>query len=66
MAGRLKHLEKIQETYFEHLWFAVSVAFVLVVHGLFPWVWAMKASDMMDLKTVERREKLRRGKSGYE
>ena len=66
MAGRLKHLEKIQETYFEHLWFAVSVAFVLVVHGLFPWIWAMKASDMMDLKTVERREKLRRGQSGYE
>ena len=43
MAGRLKHLEKIQETYFEHLWFAVSVAFVLVVHGLFPWVWGFKA-----------------------
>ena len=43
MAGRLKHLESIQETYFEHLRFAVSVAFVLVVHGLFPWVWAFQS-----------------------
>jgi len=66
MAGRLKHLRDIQETYFEHLWFAWSVAFVLIVHGLFPWIWAMKGSDMMDLKTVERKEKLRRGRSGYE
>jgi hypothetical protein len=39
----------------------VSVAFVLLVHGLFPFIWSMKASDMMDLKTVERREKFRRG-----
>ena len=61
-----KHLEQIQETYFEHLWFAVSVAFVLIVHGLFPWVWAMKASDMMEMRDIERREKIRRGKSGYE
>jgi len=66
MAGRLKHLESIQETYFEHLWFAVSVAFVLVVHGLFPCVWGFKASDMMEMKDIERREKIRRGKSGYE
>ncbi len=66
MASRLRHLQDIQETYFEHLWFAVSVAFVLIVHGLFPFIWSMKASDMMDMKTVERREKLRRGKSGYE
>ena len=68
MAGRLKieHLEWIQESYLEHLWFAWSVAFVLIVHGLFPWIWAMKGSDMMDLKTVERKEKLRRGRSGYE
>ena len=66
MAGRLKHLESIQETYFEHLWFAVSVAFVLVVHGLFPWVWPFKASDMMEMRDIERREKIRRGRSGYE
>lgn len=66
MASRLKHLESIQETYFEHLGFAVSVAFVLVVHGLFPWVWAFKASDMMEMRDIERREKIRRGRSGYE
>ena len=66
MAGRLKHLESIQETYFEHLWFAVSVAFVLIVHGLLPWVWAFKASDMMEMRDIERREKIRRGRSGYE
>ena len=66
MAGRLKHLESIQETYFEHLWFAWKVAFVLIVHGLLPWVWAFKASDLMEMKEIERREKLRRGHSGYE
>jgi len=66
MAGRLKHLEKIQETYFEHLWFAWKVGFVLIVHGLLPWVWAFKASDMMEMRDIERREKIRRGRSGYE
>ena len=66
MAGRLKHLESIQETYFEHLWFAWKVGFVLIVHGLLPWVWAFKASDMMEMQDIERREKIRRGRSGYE
>ena len=48
MAGRLKieHLEWIQESYLEHLWFAWSVAFVLIVHGIFPWIWQFKASEM--------------------
>ncbi len=58
----MRHLKEIDETYWEHLSFACSVAFVLVVHGLFPFIWSMKASDMMDLKTVERREKFRRGR----
>lgn len=62
VVSEMKHLKDIQESYWEHLFFAVSVAFVLVVHGLFPFIWSMKASDMMDLKTVERREKLRRGR----
>ena len=61
VVSEMKHLQDIEETYFEHLGFAVSVAFVLLVHGLFPFIWSMKASDMMDLKTVERREKFRRG-----
>ena len=62
VVSEMRHLKEIQETYFEHLWFAWSVAFVLIVHGLFPFLWSMKASDMMDLKTVERREKWRRGR----
>ncbi len=66
MAGRLKHLEVIHETYFEQRFFALKVAFVLVVHGLMPWVWSMNASDMMEMKELERREKIRRGRSGYE
>lgn len=66
MASRLKHLEAIQETYFEHLWFAWKVGFVLIVHGLLPWIWAFKASDMMEMRDIERREKIRRGRSGYE
>lgn len=66
MAGRLKHLDVIEETYFEHLWFAWKVGFVLIVHGLLPWVWAFKASDMMEMRDIERREKIRRGRSGYE
>ena len=44
MASRLRHLRVIHETYLEHLWFAWSVAFVLIVHGLLPWIWfGMKA-----------------------
>jgi hypothetical protein len=42
------------------------VAGVLIVHGLLPEVWGNKASDMMYLKEVERQEKLRRGRPGYE
>jgi len=67
MAGRLiKHLEWIDESYFEHLRFAWSVAFVLIVHGIFPWVWQFKATEMMQKKEMARQEKLRRGRSGYE
>lgn len=44
----MKHLEKINESYFEHLCFAWKVAFVLLVHGLLPWVWEDKASQMME------------------
>ena len=68
MASRLKirHLQWIQEGYFEHLRFAWSVGFVMIVHGLLPWVWPYKASDMMHTKEVQRNEKLRRGRSGYE
>ena len=67
MARRLiKHLEWIDESYLEHLWFAWSVGFVLIVHGLFPWMWQFKATEMMSKQEVKRQEKLRRGRSGYE
>jgi uncharacterized protein YjeT (DUF2065 family) len=60
------HLKEAGETYFEHLRFATSVGFVMVVHGLLPWVWEYKATEMMSKREIERREKLRRGRSGYE
>ena len=62
----MKHLEDINETYLEHLWFAVSVAFVFIVHGLFPWVWKTKGTDMIRVREVQRAETLRRDQSGYE
>lgn len=43
----MKHLKENSVTYFEHLRFAWSVAFVLFVHGLFPNVWETKASDIL-------------------
>ena len=67
MAGRLiKHLKWIDEGYFEHMWFAFKVAGVLIVHGLMPWVWQFKATEMMQKKELQRQEKIRRGRSGYE
>jgi hypothetical protein len=52
----VKHLEDINETYLEHLWFAVSVAFVFIVHGLLPWVWKTKGTDMIRVKEIERQK----------
>lgn len=44
----MKHLNDVNETYLEHLLFAWRVAFVLLVHGLCPFVWEDKASKMME------------------
>jgi len=44
----MKHLREINESYFQHMRFAWSVAFVLIVHGLLPMVWETKASEMME------------------
>ena len=66
MARRLKHLSEAGETYFEHLRFAWSVSFVMLVHGLLPWVWEYRATEMMSKREIQRQEKLRRGRSGYE
>ena len=53
----MKHLEDINETYFEHLRFAVSVAVVFIVHGLFPWVWETKGTDMIRARETKRAKK---------
>lgn len=50
----MKHLEDINETYFEHLRFAVSIAFVFIVHGLLPWVWETKGTDMIRKRDIVR------------
>jgi len=44
----MSHLNEIRETYFHHMKFAWTVAFVLIVHGALPNVWTDKASDMME------------------
>jgi len=66
MARRLKHLQEAGETYFEHLRFAWSVGFVMLVHGLLPWVWEYKATEMMSRREIQRREYTRMNASGYE
>jgi len=66
MARRLKHLQEAGETYFQHLRFAWSVGFVLLVHGLLPFVWEYKATEMMSRREIQRREYTRMNASGYE
>lgn len=63
---KIEHLDWIQEGYWEHLRFAWAVGFVMIVHGLFPWVWQFKATEMIARKETQRNEKMRRGRSGYE
>ena len=43
----MSHLKDINENYFQHLWFAWRVSFVLFVHGMFPFIWEEKATNMM-------------------
>lgn len=63
---RIKHLDWIQETYWEHLRFAWSVGFVMMVHGLLPWVWEFKATEMMAKREMARNERVRKNRAGYE
>ena len=44
----MSHLQETGFNYFRHLYRAWSIAFVLVIHGLFPNVWQHKASNMME------------------
>ncbi len=43
----MKHLREVNMTYGQHLLHAASIAIVLIVHGLFPWVWETKATEML-------------------
>jgi hypothetical protein len=42
-----KHLEDIQMGYFEHLYRAWAIAFALLIHGVFPFLFTNYASDRM-------------------
>ena len=62
----MKHLKENGETYWEHLRFAWSVGFVMLVHGLLPFVWEYKASEMIAKQEIKRREYTRKARAGYE
>ena len=56
MGRRLSHLHEAGETYFEHLRFAWSVGFVMIVHGLLPWigVQSIRHDGERDIDVVKR------------
>ena len=62
----MKHLKENGETYWEHLRFAWSVSFVMIVHGLLPWVWEYRATEMISKQEMKRREYARRSSINYE
>lgn len=62
----MKHLKENGETYWEHLRFAWSVSFVMIVHGLLPFVWEYRATEMIAKQEIKRREYVRKNTSGYE
>ena len=41
------HLNEVGYGYFQHLYRAWKIAFILLVHGLFPNIWKTKASDLL-------------------
>jgi hypothetical protein len=43
----MSHLKEVNRTYFQHLYHAWKVAFILLVHGVFPNIWKTKASDIL-------------------
>ena len=46
----MSHLKELNMTYFQHLCRAYKIAFILMVHGLFPNIWETKASDILHKK----------------
>ena len=43
----MSHLKEVNRSYFPHLYHAWKVAFILLVHGIFPNIWKTKASDIL-------------------
>jgi len=43
----MSHLKDVNRNYFQHLCHAWKVAFILLVHGVFPNIWKTKASDIL-------------------
>ena len=43
----MNHLNTIGMGYFMHLFHACRVAFILIIHGLFPNIWEWKASELI-------------------
>jgi hypothetical protein len=44
----MKHLDDAKMTYFQHLRFAWSMSFALLIHGLVPSLFTTYASDKMN------------------
>lgn len=44
----MKHLKDAQLSYLEHLARAWTIAFICIVHGIFPWIWEHKASEIIN------------------
>ena len=44
----MKHLKETGLNYFEHMARSWTVAFVCIIHGLFPFIWEHKASDIIN------------------
>jgi hypothetical protein len=49
----MKHLRELQLSYLQHLTHSWGIAGVLLVHGLLPFIWETKASDMLCKKDEE-------------
>jgi hypothetical protein len=43
----MSHLTENNVTYFQHLRFAWGVAFVLLVHGLLPFIWTTRGTELL-------------------
>jgi len=42
---KCQHLKDVNMSYFEHLIHAFRMAFILIAHGVVPFIWTTKVSD---------------------